>query len=210
MARKRAQKVPRPDGDLLSSTSQVMAGFGVAAADWDALIVGDGSGSGWNLACGWAAVLVDRRLSLRKDLHGAMNAGTSYLAELLPYVQAISWYAEGPGRALLLSLRRHDPRATVRVHVVTDSEIVARQGDGKASRRKGGCYWKMIEALEAAGFETRWHWMARNRLGLNRLCDYLAGLCRRSVDTVGAVTLPAGTSVYDYNPDPLVGGDAAG
>lgn len=187
---------------VVASTEEVMRGLGVPPEAWDVLVVGDGSGTGWNAACGWAAVLVDRELRLRKDLHGGMNAGTSYLAELFPYVQALSWYVEGPGRARLLDRLAADPAARVRVHVVTDSEIVARQGSGKASRRKGRPYWAMLEALEEAGLETHWHWVARSRLGLNRLCDFMAGACRRSVDAVTAVGPPAGTTVYSFNPDP--------
>lgn len=187
---------------MIASTDELLLNLGVPPEAWDVLIVGDGSGTSWNAACGWTAVLVDRELRLRKDLHGGMNAGTSYLAELMPYVQTLAWYVEGPGRARLLDKLTKDINARVNVHIVTDSEIVAKQGEGKASRRKGRPYWAMIEALEQNGLCIRWHWQKRQALGLNRLCDYMAGLCRRSVEVITAVTPPEGTSIYSFNPDP--------
>lgn len=181
--------------------SEILQSFGVGPGEWDALVVGDGSGTGWNKSCGWACVLVDRVSYLRKTFHGGMNAGTSYLAELIPYVQALAWYADGPGKARLETKLGSHALAKVRVHVVTDCEIVARQGSGKASRRKGKPFWSMIEALEEEGFVTSWHWMARSKLGLNRLCDYLANLCRKSTDAVLTAKPPEGTTAYDYNPE---------
>lgn len=188
---------------MIASTDEVLRNLGVPPEAWDVLIVGDGSGTGWNASCGWTGILVDRELRLRKDLHGAMNAGTSYLAELMPYVQALGWYVEGPGRARLLDKLSKEAGARVNIHVITDSEIVAKQGAGRASRRKGRPYWAMIEALETFGLNIFWHWQKRQALGLNRLCDYMAGLCRRSVDAVTAVGPPEGTTIYSFNPDPV-------
>lgn len=189
------------DQAAMQPVREVMLGFGVKPEDWDVVVVGDGSGTGYNAACGWAGVLIDRHLKLRKGLHGGMNSGTSYLAELLPYLQALAWYAEGPGRAVLSDKMRRDPHARVVVHVVTDSEIVARQGSGRASRRKGRFYWAMIEALEQEGFVIHWHWKGRNLLAVNRLCDHIAGLSRKAMEALVAIVPPDGTSVYDYNPD---------
>jgi ribonuclease HI len=201
MSGKTPNKFIAPDAGLTVSTTEILQGFGVEPHQWDVLIIGDGSGTTWNASCGWSAVLIDRVLKLRKDLHGGMNAGTSYLAEIIPYVQALTWYADGPGRARRHDLKAADPRACVQVHIVTDSEILTRQGELRANRRKGRPYWAMLEAIVQEGYALHWHWLARSTLGLNRLCDYLAGLCRKSMDAMVAATLPAGTSVYDFNPD---------
>lgn len=190
-----------------SPPEDILGGFGIGPTDWDVLIAGDGSGTGWNAACGWASVLVDRKLKLRKTFVGGMNSGTCYLAELLPYVQALSWYADGPGKAHLADLRKVNSRGRLRVHVITDNAAVAQQGVGGCARRKGNFYWKMIEGVEEAGYCLNWHWVGRSKLALNRLCDHLAGLCRKGVGSVAPVGLPDGTTAYDYNPDPpVVGG----
>lgn len=190
------------DPSISVPATQILQQFGVEPNAWDVLIVGDGSGTGWNNACGWSCVLVDRMLGLRKGLYGGMNAGTSYLAELIPYVQALSWYMDGPGRARLYDKMTAAPGALVHVHIVTDSEIVSRQGSGTAGRRKGRPYWSLIEAIEGEGYEIHWHWKGRNGLELNRLCDHMAGTCRKSLEAILAVQPPEGTTVYSYNPEP--------
>ena len=199
-----ARKAPVPrheklEPSITATTIKILEEFGVPPAAWDVLIVGDGSGTGWNNSCGWASILIDKRSQLRKSLLGGMNAGTSYLAELLPYVQALSWYIDGPGRALLADKRAADLTATVNVHIITDAEVVARQGSGKISRRKGRPYWAMMEALEDNGFTFSWHWLKRSKIELNQLCDYLASLSRQSIGQVTGVQLPY--SLYDYNRD---------
>lgn len=205
MPGKKKAKEPRPskplDPSVIQSTDQLLQSLGVPPGEWDVLLVGDGSGTSWNLSCGWACVLVDRTTGLRKDLHGGMNAGTSYLAELVPYVQALSWYMDGPGRAVLWDRVRAKPTNKIRVHIVSDCEILSSQGGGKAGRSKGRLYWSLLDALEAEGLKLHWHWMKRSQLGLNRLCDYMAGLCRKSIAAVADVGPPEGTSVYDFNAD---------
>ncbi len=187
-----------------------MRSLGVEDSAWDVLIVGDGSGTTWNNSCGWASVLIDKKLRLRKELHGAMNFGTSYLAELMPYVQALSWYVEGPGRNLLHEKLMISPAAAVKIHIITDSETVAKQGQGRANRRCGHYYWQMFEAIQESGFEIGWHHLGRTKLSLNCLCDYLAGTCRKSIDVVTAVTTPPGTTAYDFNPEAEVVEPTAG
>ncbi len=194
-------------------SAAVMQMMGVEPHEWDVLLVGDGSGTTWNNPCGWASVLIDRNLGLRKTMIGAMNAGTSYLAELIPYVQALSWYIEGPGKARLLDLRMVNPTAKLKVHVITDNQTLATQGQGRMSRRKGFCYWRLIEAFEEEGYAVYWHWLGRSTIALNCLCDYLAGECRRGLTAIGPVEVPKPTTAYDYNsdeqkPETPVNGDA--
>jgi hypothetical protein len=45
--------------------------------DWDVLIIGDGSGTGWSEPCGWASVLHERYSNMRQLFTGAMNHGTN-------------------------------------------------------------------------------------------------------------------------------------
>lgn len=191
------------DPNYSASSTEVLKQLGVEEDEWDVMLVGDGSGTTWNSPCGWASILIDKELGLRKTMFGAMNAGTSYLAELVPYVQALAWYTEGPGKARLADLRLVHPHAKLKVHVVTDNATVAAQGQGRASRRKGAFYWSMIESLEENGYAIYWHWKGRSEIGLNRLCDYLAGESRRSLLALAPIEPPSKTTAYDYNSDPV-------
>ena len=51
--------------------------------DWDVLLIGDGSGAGWNLlsGCGWASVLIDKYSNNHKIFMGATTPGTITIGE---------------------------------------------------------------------------------------------------------------------------------
>ena len=56
--------------------------------EWDVLIVGDGSGSGWNGACGWCSILVDKLSRGRRVFYGAMNNGSVNVAETMTHIHS--------------------------------------------------------------------------------------------------------------------------
>ena len=184
-----------------------MKALGVADDQWDALLVGDGSGVSWDIGCGWATVLVDHYSGYRKLFVGAMDPGTVYIGELMAYFHAMLWYSRGPGLERLNRLRGGGntgrpvrPDARVNVHVVTDCETVARQGLLKYSRKANAEVWVALDSLCHQGFKLHWHWVRRDTLGLNKLVDHLAGRGRRAAEAGGAVGPPEGTSIYDFNP----------
>jgi len=154
-----------------------MQSLSASDPNWDALIVGDGSGTGWNEPCGWAAVLFDRHLGRHKKVRGAMDCGTSYLAELMPYVHALSWYLDGPGhgRHLLHEKRKHRPDAVLKVHILTDNQAVARQGRDEIGGKTGSYYRAMFEDFAQIGLQIAWHHRKRLTTNMNKLCDYIAG-----------------------------------
>lgn len=197
MSKKSANQLDGVFGE--ASPSEILAQLGVPHGSWDALIVGDGSGTGWSKPCGWASVLVDRE-GRRRRFRGAMDAGTSYLAEVIPYVQAIGWYADGPGKEKLKARLAASPLGRVSIHIVTDNEIVSKQGNGKARRKHGLSWWEMLDSFSEHGYDLHWHWLKRSRLPLNALCDFLAGMCRKSMDDLEAAPVPKGASIYDFNP----------
>lgn len=181
----------------------VLAELGIL--DWDVLLVGDGSGCSWERGCGWACILVDHYLNKRKTFNGAMSAGTVNVAEVLPYVQALAWYSRGIGKA-----RLHDRLTSgviggqrmLHVHIVTDSETVANQGNRITRRKANEEWWAALDTIASKGYQLHWHWMARDRLGLNILSDYLS---RTSREAIEAVRLPDGATAYDFNPGPESG-----
>jgi len=197
----------KPLDPLAAATlDDVLADLGVT--DWDVVLVGDGSGTGWSKACGWAAVLHDRATSLRQVFLGGLNHGTNYLAELLPYIHALLWYTRGPGKSRLHERIMRQPGSCLMVHIITDSEILASQGNGKAGRKENEELWLALDRMASKGYKLVWHWVARDRLGLNQLTDHMSRESRLTIDLVieeaikriSVVKPPEGTSIYDYNP----------
>lgn len=194
----------------LAPLYQVLDDLNIQPDDWDALLIGDGSGTDWKNSCGFAAVLIDHYGNYRAPFNGGLNTGTNQLAELLPYLHAMTWYASGPGKARLddriakfkPSLIADasycgPPRPTVKIHIITDNRNLANQGNFLAARKAYSWLWKSFDELSAMGYQFKWHWLERMKLGLNRLVDYLAGRCRLEMEKIEP---PPGLSIYDFNP----------
>lgn len=186
----------KPRGPLVESNLQALLDhLGIADNDWDVFIVGDGSGCSWNMGCGWGAIVIDHYLTRRKELFGAMNCGTVYLAELMPCLHALSWYHEGPAKNKIADMQKRGVIRPIRVHILTDSEIVCKQGTGDCRKKAGRGFWEAIEAFKE--YRITWHWMDRDSTALNMLVDHLS---RESRVKLCQVKVPEGTTIYDYNP----------
>lgn len=176
---------------------------------WDVVVIGDGSGTGWEESCGWAWVVHDHWSNLRKCGYGAYSAGTSYLAEIMAHFHAIRWYAAGPGKSLLHRRSYTHPGSSLSVHLLSDSQSVVGQGNSTRTDRDQP-EWLLFDALAARGYRFTWHWVPREQLGLHRLTDHLSRESRLSlpdladmaIESVSQVQMPPGTSVYDFNNTP--------
>jgi ribonuclease HI len=193
---KAPSRPPQPHELVVAPVGAVLQELGVTY--WDALLVGDGSGSGWHQGCGWASVLIDKSTNQRKLFTGAMNPGTVNRAELLAYLHAMDWYSNGPGKERLKHLNKVRPGSIVQVHVITDSELTVKQGQGLACRKVNSAYWAGIDEITRKGFKIHWHWMSRDKIGLNQLTDHISREARKAVE---ALQPPPGTSIYDFNPE---------
>jgi len=177
--------------------------------EWDTIIIGDGSGLGWKMGAGWAAVLIDRYSGARKLFYGAMNTGTVTLGELFPYLHALSWYTgrDGPGRH-----RRRELQAVNRqmqIHIVTDSKIVATAGNRPESRRSHQELWSAFDEYRKRGFVMTFHHVERDRVNLNILVDEVSRQAREDVvDTYKHALkilcgrypgLPDDATIYDFS-----------
>jgi hypothetical protein len=186
---------------MLAPLADVTAAFGIT--DWDLLLVGDASGSGWGMGTGWAVTAVDRHANGRKLLRGAWSAGTIMIAELMPYLHALAWYEEvfAPARRTQLG------RAVLDVHVICDNENVVNQGNHHSARKKMLPWWACWAGLLRCGYRAQFHWVSGHkvgrRLGLNVLCDHVAGKAREAMEAEPP-TFPhrfrAAASVYEINP----------
>jgi len=193
--------------DHLASLSKLRKKLGIT--NWDVMVVGDGSGSGWQLGAGWAAVLVDKYSGCRKLFYGAMNTGTVTLGELFPYLHALSWYTakDGPGRTRLKDAKSASKK--VGVHLVTDSQAVATAGNNPNSRHAHRELWTAFDEYQRRGFAIQFHHVARELVDLNILVDAIARQARLSLtDTYDLAIeelrkhypgIPEGVTIYDFS-----------
>ena len=159
--------------------SQVIARLG--NPQWDILLVGDGSGSGWAHAAGWAATIVDNRQNqARRFFYGACDCGSVNLAETMPYLQALTWYDVHHGREMLRQV------GFLRVHILTDSQVIATWGNRAMAPtgevpRKMPVFWAGMRELRRLGYHCQFHWAPRMTTELNWAADLMAGITRREV-----------------------------
>ena len=147
---------------------------------WDVLIVGDGSGSGWAQACGWAATLIDNRRQARRFFYGGMDCGSVNFAEAMPYVQSLTWYDHHYGKESLEQV------GFLNVHILTDSQVIAQWGT-RAQQSEGDlprkmlAIWATMREYRRLGYHCTYHWAPRLTTTLNWAADIMAGICRREV-----------------------------
>jgi ribonuclease HI len=139
-------------------------------ADFDLLLVGDGSGTVYNRPAGWGCVAYDRRMKSVTLHAGTLSTGTNNLAELMPYVQAL-WHHHQD--------HRQAPDRPVRVLIVSDSEVTVRCGNGQYARKANACLWASIEWFAQNGYRLGWRHVPRNSNEWSTLMDTVAGKARR-------------------------------
>lgn len=176
----------------------VLAELGIF--DWDVALVGDGSGAGWKLGCGWACALIDRHQNRRKLLQGAMNYGTIGIAELTPYIHAMLWYDRFYGSKLRRKLGR-----PIHVRIITDNQTIAKIGSQLAINTLEGSpdnpLWHVLEHWMRDGYDFGFTWLPRMTIGLNAFCDRLAGIARLSAEALPTHADLSGEArgIYDLN-----------
>lgn len=155
--------------------------------DWDVLLVGDGSAKDRGGACSWAATLYDRSSGRKRVFYGAASEGSCLMAELVPYLQAMLWYARFRGRKLL----RERGGRPLKVVVVTDSMITANQGSRlreflENPRRLVATrpLWLAIDHLAGTGYEFTWRWLKRGTIAGNRDMNRLAQAARCRIESM--------------------------
>jgi|TARA_R110000824_G_scaffold6133_3_gene28189 ribonuclease HI len=170
---------------------------------WDLLLVGDGSGSNWNFECGWGCVSIHRDTLARKAWYGAMNSGTVNFAEIMAYIQPLTWYTSREQQ-----LRKKGLGSKFRnVHIVTDSRYVQSTGDrpGKGPSLKNSALWQMFKSFPAHGILLHWHWIRRDTVELNQFSDRLSKdarltLKRQDLQTQVEERSTPTRSIYEFNP----------
>lgn len=188
---------PAPPDLLCGSWADILHAFNIV--DWDAVIIGDGSGSGWSIGAGWSSVVTLRNLRRSPILAGGFNYGTVNIAETMAVYQGLMWL-DSNGAAELKKLRN---TGWINVHVISDSELVVNQGNMKA-----GCtgpnrtIWRAVRDYEREGWRLKFHWCPRDQIQLNRLCDHASREARLAVQAINLENLlqTPDISEYDFNP----------
>jgi ribonuclease HI len=170
---------------------------------WDLVLIGDGSGSQWKMPCGWATVAIERRHRTRKVFYGAVNHGTVNFAEMMAYVQPLTWYLQKQQKARKKAAGRAR-RMDRRIHIITDSAYCANRGESRdLSCPVHRILWGTFELIRRQGLHLEWHWEKRNRVELNTYADRLSKVARCLIqehDKESRRVVNRHGSEYDLNP----------
>jgi ribonuclease HI len=141
---------------------------------YDLLLIGDGSGTVKDKPCGFACISYDKLRDNIKIHTGALSHGTNNMAELFPYIHAL--------QCDILEVGPMD-KGNRYVEIVSDSELIVKQGRKIYGRYSNRALWKAIDGFEELGYTIHWNHVSRNSNVLNELCDKLAGEMRKKLLT---------------------------
>lgn len=147
--------------------------MGIHPEQWEYAIVGDGSGVGWDMGCGWASTLVRRVPAQRWPFRGGMDPGTISLAEIMAFLQP-----------LLFMASTMKPSQFQRVHIFSDSQYVVNIGKGTRAPKSHAILWRQLAGIRGLGFEIDFHWIPRDCIDLNKFADAIAGEARKAISGI--------------------------
>lgn len=152
----------RPDqAKLRLDLYEVLDRFQINA--WDAVLIGDGSGSSFERGCGWAAYLWRRHAAMPMLFHGGFSHGTNNIAELMAYLHPLLWYLALP------EVQRRPDRI---VHIVTDSNYLVSTAKGEITAKRAHLpLWLAVRGAEHRGLSLLWHWLERDLSQHNHQAD---------------------------------------
>ena len=200
------------DNKLLVSIPDILDSLQID--EWDVLLIGDGSGAGWNLlsGCGWASVLIDKYSNNHKVFMGATSPGTITIGELSPYLFAMNWYmsSDGPGSARVKAASFSGK--LLRVHIISDSEIIVKSGNRTQSRKSNRALWAAMDFFATQGCSIQYHHIKRSTVLMNVLMDELARQSRIDPNKVWDdsikvlkkkeyLNIQEGATIHDFSKD---------
>jgi len=178
------QKNPPPS--LTVTVEELVAS--VQGPAWDLLLLGDGSGQGWDKPAGWAVVGIDRLSQSRFALMGGCSRGTVNWAESDCYLRGLAYDFHHLHGGKLLQHRR--------VLIVSDSQFTVNVGNGEARSRANSEVWAGFQHLHDEGYRLTWRWNPRNNNPLAVELD----ICSRQGDVMESGVDWLQHNLYDLLP----------
>jgi ribonuclease HI len=172
----------------------------------DMVMIGDGSGSGWDHEAGWATVTIEKATKERRVWCGSVNIGSVNFAEIMAYIQPLCWIVNREIERKANGM----PRRLYTVAILTDSEYVANTLNDKIDKTKGknSILWQQFDCLKRQGILIQAKWVRRDTYDLNRYVDTLSKAARLMIkarNLVAEIGLnEQGEHMYtqyDFNPD---------
>jgi hypothetical protein len=147
------------------------------------LLIGDGSGSVYSEPAGWYCTAFDVVRHLVYVHARAVTGGTNHFAELMAFIQAL-YFHHSQQRKERRKQKRLVPGNHL-VHLLTDSEVTVRCGQGVYSRQANGFLWDALAWFEKNGYTLTWHHVRR---GSNEWQGFAAALAEEARELVSDLT----------------------
>lgn len=155
-------------------------------ADFQLMLVGDGSGTYFNLPCGWACASYFRPTGSIKRHFGGATGGTNNYAELAPFLHVL-WVFHA-AREKKYGNKNKPP---VKILAVSDSEITVKCGNREYMRWANRALWFQLDWYVANGYHVVWKHVPRNSNPINVWADAQAGVIRQQMEDLDPGPLPA-------------------
>jgi ribonuclease HI len=136
--------------------------LGLGMTDFDIMLVGDGSGTTVDKACGWYCGAYMRPYTYA--FRGGASNGTNNFAELMPYVHAL-WTLHSMLNRWTYGKQHY------KVTIVSDSEVTVRIGNGQYQATKNESLWAAMNWFKDNGYEITWIHVPRNSNPISTLAD---------------------------------------
>lgn len=189
MSKKRKKS---PPSDPSIPADKLLAQYGVPA-NWDLLLVGDGSGSTAEKCAGYGVTVVYRDGNFRRTLLGGFSCISIPVAELFPYIHALWFFHDAMGKDIIR--RRGRAISTV---ILCDNEMIVHQGMGLSQRKHMAPWWEAYSSIERMGYITKWIHVYRSTVALNEMADFMSVRSRVSIEALDKeFNTPL---VYEVNP----------
>lgn len=175
-AKQRIKKAKPASAKDIVTAGDLRAYLDITSADWDVIIICDGSGTSWGKSWGSGSVLLQKGQFERPLFHAAGNTGTNNVAELMGVFYPLLW---------LTSQRAGVSEGGCKVHIISDSEYVVSgintdTPNTIAATASNRPLWMAIHSCRRQGLILKAHHVHRDILQLNKLSHDLANLARRS------------------------------
>jgi ribonuclease HI len=150
-------------------------------SDWDLILVGDGSGNGWENPGGWGCYIFNKQdtgeILERPAIAGGLSCGGS-----ISFLEAIPFW---------LAIRQHyytwgglDACAHGKIfsaHIVTDSEWAAKAMSGSMEPKKHKDMAMLFRYFQDLGYRITWHKVPREVFLTHKKADRLSAQAREYI-----------------------------